>query len=122
MERKLLNLDKVIALLKKQYESDFVIIWRCVKEDNILKNKGVITIFKDIVAVTYEKIEKAYKVSYNLNGKFCYKYVSLVGHGLIFSPVFNEEDIIEINGEKYINEEIIIRWNVFSLAELGGLN
>ena len=122
MDRNLLNLDKVIALLKNQYKSDFVIAWKCVKEENILKNKGVITIFKDIVAVTYEKVEKAYKVSYNLNNKFCYKYVSLVGHGLIFSPVFNEEDIIEINGEKYINEEIIIRWNVFSLAELGGLN
>jgi len=122
MERKLLNLDKVIALLKKQYQSDFVIIWRCVKENNILKNKAVITIFKDIVAVTYEKEDKVYKVSYNLNNKFWYKYVNSGGHGLTFSPFFNEEDIIEMHGEKYIDEDIIIKWNLFSLAELGGLN
>ena len=59
---------------------------------------------------------------YNFNNKFWYKYVYSIGHGLAFSPFFNEEDIIEISGEKYINEEIIIRWNLFSLAELGGLN
>ncbi|MBC8060028.1 MAG: hypothetical protein H7Y18_05115 [Clostridiaceae bacterium] len=122
MERKLLNLDKVITLLKKQYQSDFVIVWRRVKEDNILKNKAVITIFKDIVAISYEKEEKAYKVSYNLNNKFWYKYVYSFGHGITFSPFFNEEDIIEMNGEKYINEDIIIRWNLVSLPELGSLN
>ena len=122
MERKLLNLDKVIILLKKQYESDFVIVWRCVKEDNVLRNKAVITIFKDIVSVTYEENDKAYKVSYNFNNKFWYKYVYSFGHGLAFSPFFNKEDIIEMNGDKYIHEDIIIRWNLFSLAELGGLN
>ena len=122
MERKLLSLDKVIALLKKQYKSDFVIIWRCVKEDNILKDKAIITIFTDIIAVTYEESDKAYKVSYNFNGKFWYKYVYSFGHGLAFSPFFNKEDIIEINGEEYINEDIILRWNLFSQVELAGLN
>jgi len=122
MERKLLNLNKVLALLKKQYNSEFFIVWRCVKEDNVLKNKAMITIFNDIIAVTYENEDKLYKVSYNFNNQFWNKFVYPHGHGVIFSPFFNKEDIIEMHGEKYINEEIILEWNVFTLAELGGLN
>lgn len=122
MERNLLNLSKVIELLSKQYNSDFYVIWKCVKEKNQLINKGIITIFEDIVAITYNKEDNSYKVSYNFNNKFWNKNVYIDGHGVIFSPLFNEDDIIYINGEKYINEEIVKRWNVFTVAELGSLN
>ena len=121
MERKLLNLNKVLALLEKQYNSSFLVVQRCVKEGNQLKNKAVITIFEDIIAVTFDESDKLYKVSYNFNNKFWYKYVYEDGHGVAFSPVFNEEDVITMNGQKYINEDIILKWDVFTLAELGGL-
>ena len=90
MEKKLLNLNRVLELLKKQYTSDFYIVWRCVKEDNILKNKAVITVFSEIVAVTFEEDINCYRVSYNFNNKFWYKYVYESGHGVAFSPLFNE--------------------------------
>lgn len=121
MERRLLNLNKVLALLEKQYNSNFFVVWKCVKEEEQLKNKAFITIFQDIIAVIFDESNQLYKVSYNFNNKFWNKYVDEDGHGLAFSPVFNKEDMIEMNGESYIDENIIIKWDVFTLAELGSL-